>query len=118
MPVALADLCRSVSARGQRVLLQHAGPCAQSHRPAHLFHAQQFAQFINDAVLAGGVELARVGVLQAADVARKLDARSLHAQTNSEVGHLFLAGVTDSVQHTLNAALAEASGNQDAVESG
>ena len=64
----------------------------------------------------GGVEFAGVGVLEAADVARKLDAGGLHAQADAEVGHLLFAGVADGVQHALDAALAEAAGNEDAVE--
>jgi hypothetical protein len=67
--------------------------------------------------LAGRVKLAGIGVLETADVARKLDAGGLHSQTNSKVGNLFFAGVADGVQHALNAALAEAAGNQNAVES-
>jgi hypothetical protein len=64
----------------------------------------------------GGVELAGVGVLQAADVARELDAGGLHAEADAEVGNLVLAGVADGVQHALDAALAEAAGDEDAVE--
>src|ERR1035437_2231481 len=67
MAVPLADLCGAVGAGGERTLLQDAGPCAKAHGPAHLFHAQQFTQLVYDAVLAGGVELRGVGVLQAAD---------------------------------------------------
>ena len=53
MAVALADLCSSaVNAAGERILLQIAGPGAQSHRPAHLFHAEQFAELVDDAMLA------------------------------------------------------------------
>ena len=68
-------------------------------------------------MLRGGIELAGVRVLEAADVARKLDARGLHAEADAEVGHLFLARVADGVQHAFDAALAEAAGNENAVES-
>src|SRR5271157_100034 len=118
MAVALADFCRAVGPGCQRTLLQNAAPRAQPHGPAHLFHAQQFAQLVDDAVLAGGVELARIGVLQAANVAGKLDAGGLHAQTNSKIRYLLFAGVAEGVQHALDTAHAEAAGDQDAVVSG
>ena len=66
----------------------------------------------------GGVELAGVGILEAADVARVLDAGGLHAEADAEVGDLVLAGVADGVEHALDAALAEAAGDEDAVEAG
>ena len=64
----------------------------------------------------GGIELAGVGILQAADVARELDAGGLHAEADAEVGHILFARIADGVQHALDAALAEAAGNEDAVE--
>ena len=64
----------------------------------------------------GGVELAGVGVLKAADIARELDAGGLHAEANAEVWHMLLASVADGVEHAFNAALAEAARNEDAVE--
>ena len=118
MPVALADLGSSaISLGGQRIFLQNASPGAQAHGAAHLFHAQQLAQLIDDAVRTGGVKLARIGVLEAADVAGKLDAGGLHAQANSKVRNLLLAGIADGVQHALDAALAKAAGHQDPIES-
>src|ERR1035437_3448965 len=88
MAMPLADLCSAVGAGGERTLLQDAGPRAQPHGPAHLLNAQQFTQLVDDAVLAGGIKLAGVGVLQAADVAGKLDTGGLHAHGNSDVRHL------------------------------
>src|SRR5208282_5144789 len=38
-----------------------------------------------------------------------------HAEADAEEGNLVLAGELDGVDHALNAALAEAAGNQDAV---
>ena len=115
--VALADFgCAAVGAGGERVFLEDAGPGAQTHGAAHLFDAEQLAQLVDDAVLAGGVELAGVGVFEAADVAGELDAGGLHAEADAEVGDLLFAGVADGVQHALDAALAEAAGDEDAVE--
>ena len=63
----------------------------------------------------GRIELAGVGVVQPADVARKLDAGRLHAQADAEIRNFLLARVADGVQHALDAALAEAARHQDAV---
>ncbi|MCU1222774.1 MAG: hypothetical protein JWQ42_867 [Edaphobacter sp.] len=64
----------------------------------------------------GGVELAGVGLLEAADVARVLDAGGLHTQADAEVGNALFAGVADGVEHALDASLAKAAGDEDAVE--
>src|SRR5947209_1978391 len=61
------------------------------------------------------VELARIGFVQSTDISGKLDAGSLHSQTDSKIWNLFLPRVTDGVQHSCDAALAKAAGNQDAV---
>ena len=53
---------------------------------------------------------------EAADVARVLDAGGLHAEADAEVGDVGLAGVADGVEHAFDAALAEAAGDEDAVE--
>src|SRR6185312_16279371 len=49
------------------------------------------------------------------DVARELDDLRLHAETDAEKRDLALAGVANGVEHTVDAALTEASGDQDAV---
>ncbi len=53
---------------------------------------------------------------EAADVARELDAGGLHAEADAEVGRAVFARVADGVQHAFDAALAEAAGDEDAVE--
>src|SRR6266702_437651 len=63
----------------------------------------------------GRIELAGVGFLEIAHVAGVLDAGGLHSETDSEVGDVVLAGVADAVEHSGDAALAEASRDQDAV---
>ena len=40
----------------------------------------------------------------------------MHAEADAEVGDAVLAGVADGVEHALDAALAEAAGDEDAVE--
>ena len=62
-----------------------------------------------------GVELGRVGVLQTADMAGKLDHGDLHAEADTEVGDLFFAGVPGRHDFAFDAAVAESAGNKDAV---
>ncbi len=114
--VALGDFGGAVGLGGEGVGLEDAVPGAETHGAAHLFDAGEFAEFVDDAVGSGGVELAGVGVFQAADVAGVLDAGGLHAEADAEVGGVGLAGVADGVEHALDAALAEAAGDEDAVE--
>ena len=51
------------------------------------------------------------------DVAGVFDRGALHAEADAEERHLVFARVLNGVDHALNAALAEAAGNQDAVDS-
>src|SRR5207249_8832184 len=48
--MALADFEFAVSLVGKRAGFKFAGPRAEPHGAAHFVHAEQFAQFINDAV--------------------------------------------------------------------
>src|SRR5450631_4163355 len=102
MAMALADLSSPIRLIRQRALLQLAFPCAQSHRTAQFFHATQLTQLINYAVRCGRIELARVRLLEAANIARELDARGLHAQANSKVRNHILAGVLNALQHAFD----------------
>ena len=61
-------------------------------------------------------ELGRVGVLDAAQIARRLDHRHLHAEADAEIRHVALARELRRADLALGAALAEAAGHQDAVD--
>ena len=116
MAMALADLDRAVYAS-----LASAGLSLHAHAPSRMvppkfFYAGQLAQFVNHAMRRGRIKLAGVGMLQSGNVARKLDASGLHAQTDAEIGNLLFARIADGRQHAFDAALAEAAGHQDAVE--
>ena len=91
--------------------LEDAGLGSETHGAAHLFDSGELAEFVDDAVLGGGVEFAGVGIGEAADVAGEFDAGGLHAQADAEVRDFVFAGVADGVQHAFDAALAEASRN-------
>jgi hypothetical protein len=118
MAVPFADLCGLVGAGSDRILRQYTGPRAQAHGAAHLLHAGEFAQLEDDAVGSGGVEFAGAGADQAANIAGILDAGCLHAQADTEVGHVVFARIADGVEHAFDAPLAESTGNQDAVKAG
>ena len=64
-----------------------------------------------------GLELGAVGVGHAADVAGELDDGHLEAEADAEERQAVLARPADRLDHALDAALAEAAGNQQAVVS-
>ena len=53
--------------------------------------------------------------MDTADIAGKLNARSLHAEANAKVWDFVFTGVADSLQHAFDAALAESTRNENAV---
>src|SRR5258708_39611564 len=61
MAVPLADFGFSVRLDRLAVLLELAGPRAQTHGTAQLVDAAQLAQLVNDSVRSGGVLFAGVG---------------------------------------------------------
>src|SRR5215467_948119 len=113
--VTLANFSHAVGALRQAALGEHAGPSAQSHGAPQFVDALQLAELENHAVRGGGIELGRIGALEAADVAGVLDHHGLHAKADAEVRNLVLARVADGVDHAFDAALAEPTGHQDAI---
>ena len=61
-------------------------------------------------------ELGRVGLGDAAQIARRLDHRHLHAEADAEIRHVALARELRRADFSLGAALAEAARHQDAVD--
>src|SRR5580704_4630010 len=115
MAVALADFGFAVGFVGQGAGFEFAGPGAEAHRAAHFVYAQEFAQFIDDAMRCLRIEFSAVGLLEAGGVACVFDCGALHAEADAEKGNFVIAGVLDGVDHALDAALAEAAGNENAV---
>ena len=64
----------------------------------------------------GRAELGRIGLLDAAQIARRLDHRHLHAEADAEIRHVALARELRRADFAFRAALAEAAGHQDAVD--
>ena len=93
--VALADFGSVRRSCGRGFRLDLARPRAQAHGAAQFLDAAQFAQLVDHAMRSGGIEFAGIGVRQSANIARKLDARRLHAQADAEVGNFILARIAD-----------------------
>ncbi len=113
--MAFADFRFAVGFKRQGAGFDFAGPGAEAHGAAHFIHAEEFAQFVNDAVRRLRIELGAVGLLEAGGVAGVFDGGALHAEADAEEGNFVFTGELDGVDHALNAALAEAARNQDAV---
>src|SRR5580698_4221830 len=103
--MALADLGLAVGLAREAAFRQQARVSAQAHGAAQLVHAFQLAQLVNHAVGRRGIELRRIGMLQPADVARKLDNHGLHSETDSEIRNFAFARIANGGDHTLDAAL-------------
>src|SRR5438128_735477 len=91
---------------------------AEAHRPALVGDRALLGQEVDEVVGGVGLEFRGVGAVQAADVARVLDHRALHPETDPEVRHAPLACVADRLDLALDPPVAEAAGHQDAVDVG
>ena len=113
--VALADLQRIVAMGDGRAPFQPAGITAQPQRAALVDLVVLIGHEMNDLMRAVLVELVGICLGEARDVARVLDHRDLHAQADAEVGHMVFAGILCRQDHALDAAVAEAAGDDHAV---
>src|SRR5207245_9658799 len=116
--VPLAHYRRPVHWGDARSAPQLAWVGAEPHSPAHLLDSLLRAHQRDHRVLAFGLELARVGVGELADVARELDDRRLQAEANAQERQLVLAGPADRLQHPLDAAYAKPAGDEQPVVGG
>src|SRR5439155_2796387 len=118
MAVPLLDHALAVRAGGAAALGQHHRVEPQPHRPPLVGDVPLLGQEVDHVVRGRWIELRGIGAVEAADVAGILDDRALHAETDAEVGHLVLARVSDRLDLALDAAIAEASGDEHPVETG
>lgn len=58
-----------------------------------------------------------MGLGQFEDIASEFDCGNLHAEAETEVGNVIFASITGSLNFSFDAALAEATGNQESAES-
>src|SRR5258706_11889598 len=118
VPVALFDQLDAVGLARDRAFLQAARVLAEPHRAAEGVDADEVAQLVDDLVRRLVVELRRVRADHAADIARELDRRALHAEADAEVGDALLARVADGAQLPFHATRTEPGADQDAVHAG
>src|SRR5262249_11892825 len=113
--VALLDLRLPVGACREAAGLEGATVGAEPHGAALLDHPRLIGHQVDDLLRRLGVELARIGLAPAHDMARELDGRDLHAEAEPEVGNAALARVLGGQDLALDAALAEAAGDHHPV---
>src|SRR5207247_10881951 len=89
---------------------------SEPHRAALGGEPALLGREIDDEVRRRRVELGRARAVEAADVSRVLDHRALHAQADAQVRYTPLACVTNRLDLALDPAVAEAAGNQNAVD--
>ena len=79
MAVALADFCFAVGFGGERAGFKFAGPRAEAHCAAHFVDAEEFAQFVDDAMWRLWIAFRGIGLLQASYVTSVFNGGALHA---------------------------------------
>src|ERR1051326_8439381 len=112
-----ADLRHTVGGAREPAFREIAGKRPQAHGAAELVDAFQLAQFKDDARRCGRIELGRVGMFHATDVASVLDHHRLHAEADAEIRNLVLARIANGVDHALDTALAKTARHENAIES-
>ena len=129
MPVTLGNLGHAVGLGRLGAGLYHAGIGTQAHGAALVARripaldllgaeVEPFPHEVDDRMGRGQVEFLGVGPGEPEDVAGVFDDGALHAQANAEKGHAVFPGVADGRDLALDAAGAEAAGDQDPVDAG
>ena len=102
--VALVDDGLAVDLAGARALVELHRVGAQAHRAADVGDFLLLGQEVDDRVRRLGIELGRVGAVEAGDVAGELDDRDLHAEADAEERDALLAGDARRADLALDAA--------------
>src|SRR6202035_5558892 len=121
--VAFGNVDAAIDAGGLPAALEHRRIGAEPHGAAEIAVAAAPVQLVAfhpfghqpDHGLGGGAELRRIGLADAAQIARRLHHRHLHAEADAEIGHVPLARELRRLDLAFGAALAEAARHQDAV---
>ncbi len=126
--MTLYDPVGSVNPVHQRTRHQQAFLATQPHRATEIRRLVAVLQFSaavlplrnqrDHRILRTGLELGAMRAFHAGDVARVFYDRELHSQADAQIRHAAFAGVADCLDLTLDAALAEAAGDQDRVHVG
>src|SRR6185503_1769190 len=108
----------AVHLRRARAARQAAWICAESHRAPHVRDVLLRLHERDHGVVTLGGELRRVAVLETADIARELDDRRLHAETDAEERQSRLACAADGLDHAFDTAHTEASRHEEPIVTG
>lgn len=95
---------------------QFGDPVAETHGAAELLHLFLLLHHADDGSGGAFIKLGAVGVFQAADIAGKLDDGDLHAEADAKEGNAGAAGITCGGDFALGATVAEAPGDEDALQ--
>src|SRR5271156_2193370 len=109
--MALRNFERAVGFGSEGTCFEFARPRAEAHGAAHFIHAEQFAEFVDDAIRSGGIEFGAIGMFDARNLPSVLDRRALHAETDAEERDLFLARIGNGVDHSGYSAFSETARN-------
>ena len=113
--VAFVNKGLAIELAGKRTLLKRAGVEAQAHSATFFFYRALLGQEFYDRVFGARIEFCGMGIFPSADVPREFDDCALHAEADAEEGDLALAGVLYGFDLSINAAVAESSGDKYAV---
>src|SRR5579871_2792105 len=105
--VPLVDDFLAVQLEGERIGGQPARIAAEPHRAAHVVHAEQIAELVDDLVRRVLGDLGRVRIGKAADVSCVLHDRPLEPVADAEIRDLARARELGGGHHAANAAIAE-----------
>ena len=114
--VAFADAGLAVGLGGAGAGKEVAVVGAEAHGASHGGDRLLFLHEVDDVVGGVGLHLRRVGFGEAEDVAGELDDHTLHSEADAEGGDVVLAAPFQGRVLSLDAALAETGGYDDAVE--
>ena len=112
--VALVDERLAIELKGAGIRVQTAGVRAEAERTADVQNALLVGHQVDDGIGRVGHELDAVRLGQADDVACEFDNGKLHAEAQAEEGDAVLTGIADGFDHAVDAAAAEAAGDDDA----
>ena len=122
--VTLGDFGLAVDLGHPAAAREHRRISAKPHGAAEIAAHRALLQFVPfqplrhkaDHRLRSRAELGRVGFLDAAQIARSLDNRHLHAEADTEIRNVALARKARRLDLAFGAALAEAARHQNAVD--
>ena len=112
--VSLVDDLLAVDRRGLRARGEARRIQTQPHRAALVLHVALVGHEVDHRVLGEHVELGRVGIARADDVAGELDDRALQPKAQTEVRDAVIPGVVGSEDLALDPTMAEPAGHEDA----